>query len=210
MDTQTDAHTKFGYLGCSFGSLGALRDVPGVTNRHCTTSGRWEGRTNQKYLKFGLKGAVALAHEKTAEPHLGIFLVFLVALGLWGMSLGWRIGDAPLHGGSRVGKIRKSCLMGWYLFTHETSPQIYNNASDILQRLKERLLKKDCRGKIVKEILWKKDYGRNIVRERSWKKDWKKDCKRQIERPNESEKWKEKACRGMKSHFDHFTPFLMS
>mgnify|MGYP001793094763 CR=1 FL=1 len=39
MEIQTDAHTKSGYLGCSFGSLGALRDVPGVTNRHCTTSG---------------------------------------------------------------------------------------------------------------------------------------------------------------------------
>ena len=39
-------------------------------------------RTNEKYLNLSLKGAVALAHEKTAEPHLLIFLVFLVGLGL--------------------------------------------------------------------------------------------------------------------------------
>ena len=37
-----------------------------------------------------------------------------------------------------------------------------------------------------------------------------KDCKREIERQIESEKWKEKACRDVKSHFDHFSPFLMS
>ena len=32
----------------------------------------------------------------------------------------------------------------------------------------------------------------------------------EIERQIESEKWKEKACRDVKSHFDHFSPFLMS
>ena len=61
----------------------------------------------------------------------------------------------------------------------KTSTRGYNDASQILQRLrkeivKERLWKKDCERKIVKERMWKKGCERKVVKKRLWKKDWER------------------------------------
>ena len=60
-----------------------------------------------------------------------------------------------------------------------TSTRGYNDASQILQRLrkeivKERLWKKDGERKNVKERMWKKGCEKKIVKERLWKEDCEK------------------------------------
>ena len=65
-----------------FRHFGALRGASGVTDGRCTTSGGWQGRSNQKDLAFySFKGAVPLF---THEKNLLILAVFLVTLWPWG------------------------------------------------------------------------------------------------------------------------------
>ena len=108
---------KLCYINYIFGRSRAQRGAPGVTGRWCSTLGGWRVRMNQNNEIFhDFRGQFpSLPMKKMTMPNLLISMAFLVALGLLGGPLGWRMGDMLPQDNVRVGQIRNTYTMMAFL-----------------------------------------------------------------------------------------------
>ena len=121
---KTEAKLDLDMLVVFLVAFGLWGGAPGVTDGYCTTPRGGRARTNQINHRWQIIGDCSPLYpwKKNGLARTG-YMVFFVALGLWGGPPGWRLGDVPPQEGDEVGLIRRTSQVTDFRWLYSSLPK---------------------------------------------------------------------------------------